>query len=602
MTETTVQTRTDEAKTGPAAARRLDRPFDARSIAIGLATALLVGATTLVGKDAGAEEQYLALLSVAVLGLTTPSALAGERWRLLTWYVAALLTAVATLALPAGPVRGTGTSCALLIALAATIPTRREAHLQLLLIPSAVALQLVLRSSTLLAPEVSVHTLVVWVALPVTSAAAAWLALRHREPRVVAAALVSLLLACGGFTVTSTLAMWAAVLALEVAKPRVGHAWIGRVALAACLAAAGVWHWPTGLLLTALAVLLISRGLGFAVLLVVGGILAQSTEPRAWSAVAAEAPRVLMLLPFAAAAWALSLHSRSLLRDVRRLGGVALLTIVALRSLAPEAALAFPVLLVLITGPVRGSRHGAKQVKDRLGLAADLQTRWAGGLLGVAALCASYPWLRWPDFVRLFRLTGWNDPRSLWIAGAVAAGVAALIMMATAPPSAPDRRRAPWLLPVVTLLSLMSLTASTKAPSKPVHDWPPQTLATATPVRDWQVDGGLSRLYLHTALTNSTSLPAGTPVATATSLGPGGPLESVELRVGEHTGDWAAVTVESPAPTPWLYWVEPEGRFFGQRYRARMGWPEGASTLSVARHPGLPEDVEVVIYAITARR
>ena len=610
------------------------RSIDTRSIAVGLATALLIGAAALVNREAPAEGRYLAIVCIAVLGLTTPAAFPGgslgfkswgfQSWRFQTWYVAALLAGTAALALPAGAVRGTGTSCALVLALAAAIPTSRRTHFGVPLLASAIALQLVLRSSTLLHVDLfetlpSPRNVVVWFGLPFACALAARLALDSRGPRVVAAALLTLILACGGFTVTATLAMWVTVGALSLekvlaagTKTRVSKEWptLRLLGLSAALGAACLWHLPTGLLLVTLATLLVVRGLGIAVLLVVAGILTQWGEPRDWSTVASEAPRLLLLLPFAAASWVFELRAWAPTRSLRWLSGVALLTIVALRTLEAEAALALPVLLVLFgrTTLQRQPKRAVARTRALKRAALGHQTVWAGCLLGVAALSASYPWLRWPDFDRLPELTGWHSPSSLWGLGLVTVVAAIALVLAAVSRTTTSR----LVAPAYGGLAILALGVLIWRPSLSVHDWPPVTFDATSSERTWQLpesarstseaaeaSGAEAWLFVQSALTNSTSLPEGTVVATVTTLADNGARHTQELRVGEHTGDWAAVTVDSPAPTPWLHWVEPEGRFFGQRYRARLRLPAGATALVIERDAQLPSDVEFVLYAVS---
>jgi hypothetical protein len=138
-------------------------------------------------------------------------------------------------------------------------------------------------------------------------------------------------------------------------------------------------------------------------------------------------------------------------------------------------------------------------------------------------------------------------------------------------------------------------------------------LDAASPV--WEAAlpaGAVSSLAIESVLTNSSDLPAETPIATITLFYKVGPTREITrtLRAGRETGEWAArrpdvaraaAVAAKPVPPPWLGWVA--GSFFGQRYRAGVTFPPGDfQRLRIERSPGLPGDLEIAVQQIEMGR
>jgi hypothetical protein len=117
---------------------------------------------------------------------------------------------------------------------------------------------------------------------------------------------------------------------------------------------------------------------------------------------------------------------------------------------------------------------------------------------------------------------------------------------------------------------------------------------------------GRVEVVIDSALANGIDLPADTVVARLVLRAGEHEIASWLLRVGVDTGEWAAGRGDlraagTPAPRPWLSWVEDGGGFFGQRYRARFtAWtPEApAVTLRIERSAELPEEVSLTLIQV----
>ena len=205
-----------------------------------------------------------------------------------------------------------------------------------------------------------------------------------------------------------------------------------------------------------------------------------------------------------------------------------------LATLAPAA-------MVALAAP-RGSRGGA------------LQRVWSLGLVALAILTASFPWLARSPVERVAGL----------------GRVAALSILDLA-------RGAPgW----------NSLAASRDE----LHGDP---LRIALPK-------GVRRISIVSQLANSAQLPRGTAVARLRLSSGDGRHTTYPLRSGIETGEWAARRAElrglpgSHAPEPWRSFVAPpsatHGAEIGQIYRAEFSLPSGeaATALEILRSPELP--------------
>lgn len=152
-----------------------------------------------------------------------------------------------------------------------------------------------------------------------------------------------------------------------------------------------------------------------------------------------------------------------------------------------------------------------------------------------------------------------------------------------------------------------------RSPDPPlaVHRSAPVVLSPAVPA--FALDGfdaPVSRVVLDTYLTDSATLPPGTPVATVRLKTEVGEVrETWDLIAGVDTGEWAAGrpdvsgTPGFAAPAPWVSWIPPEGGFFAHRYRRLrdLAEPTEATSVSVVRRADLPSGVRLVVASAEVR-
>lgn len=171
----------------------------------------------------------------------------------------------------------------------------------------------------------------------------------------------------------------------------------------------------------------------------------------------------------------------------------------------------------------------------------------------------------------------------------------------------------PWLRPE----PWTSVTAGTveliRSPAAPVAADPGMPVVLSQHVPAFALDGfdaPISRVVLDTHLTDSATLPAGTPVATVRLKTEGGRTQRTwTLAAGVDTGEWAASRPDVAAvpgfraPAPWVSWIPPEGSFFAHRYRSRFALDEPleAAVLSVVRRSDLPPGVGLVVTSAEVR-
>ncbi|HEX6202729.1 MAG TPA: hypothetical protein VF100_06990, partial [Thermoanaerobaculia bacterium] len=386
---------------------------------------------------AAAETAYLALLATALLAALAAVEAAPGRGRRDAGGLgtaAAALAVLAGWALPAGPGRGVAVLALLVGALAVAAGRRLGERGGALLLPLALALQLLVRSDRLLAPEVDGRLLAGLVGLPVVAAAAAaFLAARAgRGPALVAAATAALL--GPGFTVLGTGALVALAGGEALWRPRgdsvsrAGERWLGLAALAAsALAVAASEPWAAVVVVGA--VLATAGRDALAREVVARGRSGGSVEPSggrerslpdgaagrvvgmpsgtAGAGVAATAAVALVVLPpaegWAAAAapafvlvaplavvFAVAAVSRRSRAGALAAAASALVALAAARAGAGGAALAAPLAaLPLVAGQALAGRPAAER---RAWLAP--QAVWSAALITAVGLAAAYPWLR----------------------------------------------------------------------------------------------------------------------------------------------------------------------------------------------------------------
>jgi hypothetical protein len=242
----------------------------------------------------------------------------------------------------------------------------------------------------------------------------------------------------------------------------------------------------------------------------------------------------------------------------------------------------------------------------RSGNLAALQGFWASCLLMATALLAGFPWLHRKPFsevLSFFHL----DPG--WPAAAVVVAVTALLLGFLRLSAGRGR----ILRPADLLAIAIALALVTHVPalgSRELLAGRPMTLDRGH--RSWRHGleaASIRSLVLDSSVANSARLPRGTPVATVRLHGAEGGVKRWTLRLGRHTGEWAArspglpESVRTAAPSPWLCWVEGGGRFFGQRYRTVLELDEATAVdgLTIARHRALPDDVSLSLFHVEVR-
>lgn len=564
--------------------------------------------------ERGAESAYLGTLVALLLMVVAALPPAGPRRRD-PLPAAATLSALAVLALPVGPVRGATVVSLLVAAVAIALacrlgaPAGRWRDETALLLPVAVAVQVAFRGAALLTPSVDLHSVVVYVAMPLAVAAAGTLlTLRYGRTAVWIAAAAAVTFA-GGFHVASTLALVAPAAGEILGRPPARRPTLGRVTAAAVLLAPFVWQQRTAALavLVALGMAALAAGragnrgraarLVLAATVTAVGLVAAFGAPlRPWT----EALPALAVL-----AVALPLLPWSLLRDGRTAPGRLLpavaglaLALAAARCAPDVSALALPAALLAFTLAAPAAADGAPS----RGRGIALQAGWSVVLTVVAALLAAYPWLR-PQpaaaALDLLRLDA-TGASALWLL--VLATVAALL-----PVPAPLRRAAlPGLLAAGLLYAVPHA-----APPRPLAASPVAELDARSGQREIELTGpagrppaAISALIARCHLSYATQLAGGTPVFDLLLYGDGDDDEPAirwTFRAGVETGEWAARRPDIAAalahrtPPPFVTWVAPGGDFFGQTYRSRLELPRPVvpHRLVLRRRADLPRRVRV---------
>ncbi len=570
--------------------------------------------------QAAAESQYLALAATTVL-----LAAAGVARRPFGAPALALpvLAVVAFLAIPpAGPARGAAMGALLCLGPAAllvdsliarraelfeppgSLEPARLLRLGVLLAAALIGLNLLLRQGELLDGS-TLRLLVVLVAIP-AAATVIVLVLFARFGAPALAGTAALLLAAGGVRSNVVLVLAAAACADAVARaleqrwPAVAGA--AGLALAAVLGLVLVREPAFGVLIAAMAAAIVWPRFAFAIVLVLAGALTvwQPLEAGApWPDVFAGLPLVLIAAP--------SLIGRGNLQTV---AAAALLAIAGLRFLPPQQALLAAIALWTVLYAKRSDGLAADEPPvgpwHSLALRGDAAVFGyclQGGLLALATLSATYPWLQPAHLEDRLRAFGLGGGLEHWFA------LGGILLLAHASAALVRRTPAPRVL-VLALAAVLLTTAALGAwdafkPRRTLLSSPRQVLTADSP--RWTAPaGGCGKLILDTAVANSAGVAAGQPVAhigvdtagdAATGTGSGAAI----LRHGEHTGEWSArATGDIAGLKPWLHWVATgEGEpFFGTRYRSEVDLTPfcGKGDLVVVREPGLPEQVELTLF------
>ena len=570
--------------------------------------------------QAAAESQYLALAATTVL-----LAAAGVARRPFGAPALALpvLAVVAFIAIPpGGPARGAAMGALLCLGPAAllvdsliarraelfeppgSLEPARLLRMGVLLAAALIGLNLLLRQGELLDGS-TLRLLVVLVAIP-AAATVIVLVLFARFGAPALAGTAALLLAAGGVRSNVVLVLAAAACAdalaraLEQRWPAVAGA--AGLALAAVLGLVLVREPAFGVLIAAMAAAIVWPRFAFAIVLVLAGALTvwQPLEAGApWPDVFAGLPLVLIAAP--------SLIGRGNLQTV---AAAALLAIAGLRFLPPQQALLAGIALWTVLYAKRSDGLSAEEPPvgpwHSLALRGDAAVFGyclQGGLLALATLSATYPWLQPAHLEDRLRAFGLGGGLEHWFA------LGGILLLAHASAALVRRTPAPRVL-VLALAAVLLTTAALGAwdafkPRRTLLSSPRQVLTADSP--RWTAPaGGCGKLILDTAVANSAGVAAGQPVArigvdtagdAATGTGSGAAI----LRHGEHTGEWSArATGDIAGLKPWLHWVAAgEGEpFFGTRYRSEVDLTPfcGKGDLVVVRDPGLPEQVELTLF------
>ena len=247
------------------------------------------------------------------------------------------------------------------------------------------------------------------------------------------------------------------------------------------------------------------------------------------------------------------------------------------------------------------------------GTALRLQGAWTGWLLAATALAAGYPWLRADPLSSALSLWG-LDPApgaptgalvSPWLlAPAVTLGLASAAFRLAGRHA---ERAIRWLPPVLPVAALVLVGVC--APTERLLGGAPVVLGVERPA--WSIRpaaGALRSVAVDAALSNSTGLPRGTPVAWVRVRSAGGRVEELPLRSGIELDEWAARRPDvaralGATPPAWTSWIPPGGGFFAQRYRARLELPgNDASEIEVRLAGDLPESLSLALYHLEVAR
>ncbi len=454
-----------------------------------------------------------------------------------------------------------------------------------LIVPAAMAVQLIGRSDLLLPPWLDLRTLISLLVLPPVCGFALCLLAEYFDRRQVLLAAVAVAVLAPGWNVAVTLALMALAAGCLVADEE--RSPIVRWTAGATFLIPVIWAggWSIALMFAALS--LRSRGKLTVVLTVISVALIFVGWRLAPPAMTLDRwAEVLLILP-----------GLGLLAGVDRWravhGGALVWLAVAFYDRSVAAA---GVALIALAVPVGGT-------------VAVLQGFWGGTLLVWALALGAYPWIRSDPLAVIYDQLGLTNR---WLAVAVALGLvagAAWIYDALAK----SRQRA-WRyalatvggLVVVMLVRSMPVTVIMPSEFKPLQlTEEKERWGRTFPATE------LSSVVVDSNLVHAATLPKSTPVLWIRLHDQQKKIfQSWEVRAGEMTADWAAARRDIAslpgfaAPPAWLSQVAPEGTFFAQRYRTVLQTekPRQAAWISLRRHPDLPPEVEVFVYDLELRR
>lgn len=601
------------------------------AVAVTAGAAMLAMARFQESAAAAAESRYLALLATLMLAATAALPSTGPVSRrsaagtLLP--ASAVLAVVVHAVLPPGP--GRGAVLLTLLALAFTTaaatgflagappsPTR-WARRTALLLPGAIAVQVLYRSGELLDPVLDLHTLVVFAGLPLAAAAAAAFLTTRFGPLAALSGAGAAVLVGSGFHAASTLALLAAAAGELLRQPpgedertaggerRRAPALLWRAAAVAALAAPFAWQPRTAAVATAAAILIATRGTRThrpvaAAVGLAAAAAALLAPARGWPEAGPTLFLGALLLPLLPAAL-VAARRRTVLAPA---AAAALLAVAAARCTPQGAAVALALVpSALLLEPRRWFAAGdgsatapeALRRRDRA-----VQATWVTFLLAAGALAAAYPWLRpEPVDAALAALRLEPGPWSALVVTALVS-VPALVALRSGRPT-PSGDAAPWfgwaypgLGALLVLLAVSGLPASPRV----LLDAPGVELTADEPRVDLDLAAGaaVGGLVAQGSLAHAAELPAGTPVVRVVLTGGGRALARWDLDAGTDLAEWAArrpdvvPTLEHPVPPPWLARVPAEGTFFGLTFRSRhdLEAPVAPARLMLLRNPELP--------------
>lgn len=623
------------AESSPAGERGWARPdarrLVARICAVVPSLAFAVAGAVLAAyqpADAAVETRYLTLVGVCVLA--GAALLAGAVSRVQA--IAAVMAMLALWAMPAGPPRGVAFGVVLVAAF--VLAGWRRLRMRRLDVAAAVggalALHALLRAGELL-PAVlaasSAAALARLVVPPVLAGLAlAWLSRSHGTGVVLGAGTAAAL-AAQGFTVTGALPLlaFAAVEATRASRARRATAEL-RTANPADRglrdftdSARDTNRRPPTVhdddsgsrrLSDAVRDLDAVAAVGFGLAIAALGVARPAAAALALAAAAlAWLPRVwVWLVAVAPLVYGLATHA-----DPQRL-----VSLLALVALVPFAFMPRTTPPLRLAGAVLVGAAGALLLPTPAGLAAaaaalalamreadtqsSLQRGWLGTLVALAALAASYPWLRSPAleaaFVALVSPAGSGRQDALLSAAMLV--VAATLLSAVA--SRVSVRVS------VGALALAAGTAVLIAMPGPARNAAPANgAALSGDLREWNAplrDGSISRVRIVSSLADAAALSAGTAVATLSLERDGRPLAAWTLRAGKDTAEWAADRPDlrgvATAGPIWWSSLPPAGNFFAHAYAStwRLLRPVEANGIRIVRDPSLPHEVTLSLLRV----
>ena len=597
----------------PRRLRRLGAVLPAALLPL-LVAALIAARRGLAGDDAGrAELGFLALFAAVAVAALIGFEL--ELGRLRVGPGVALALAATPWLLHQGPRRGAVLS-ALVVAGFVVVGCRAwrlaltrapgDHRLDGVWVPAAFLVQVLTRGDLLLPPWLEPRTLVSLVLLPAVAGLSLQTLARLHGPARVLVLAAALVVVAPGWNVTSTavalalaIGSWASldrrptVDAEERAEDPPGK--VGSIGLGQR------WPWMLGLLalpiwdltvgtLIAIAALVLFLGrkwswltLGLLVLLAVTARIDRSPQEvlLAWVGALALVPSAFL----------------SPATDRWRLRSGALLALVAAWVHPSPEALMAGVAVVALATPNRGVLAG-------------LQGVWSAAMVVGVSLLAAYPWARsepWVDGFALLGIAAGKPQVMLPLVAIVGLGT----LLSTLTVGRPQTRQIEIGVGIGLALVVAALLASTGPATVLFDDHSAVALDTGNQAWTQTLDGASMReVVVDSNLVRGVALPVGTEVARIILRdAEGAEIQRWPLRVGRDTAEWAAGRPNVAgrpgfvAPAPWLSQVSPDGRFFSQRFRRRLGVADAIHPAEIVleRNAELPPEVVVMVYRMELR-